>query len=83
MRPLPVVVERMLGADTAQVSLVEDQHSVGDLGAVVKTRRSATQFARGRRGAISRTPYTASPDSVVSPAFAPVEPRIPRGLPEE
>jgi hypothetical protein len=33
MRPLPVVVPRVLGKDATQVSLAEDQHPVGDLGA--------------------------------------------------
>jgi hypothetical protein len=33
MRPLPVVVLRILGEDASQVSLAEDQHLVGDLGA--------------------------------------------------
>jgi hypothetical protein len=33
MRPLPVVVPRVLGEDAAQVSLAEDQHLIGDLGA--------------------------------------------------
>jgi hypothetical protein len=32
MRPVPVVVQRVLGEDAAQVSLAEDQHSIGDLG---------------------------------------------------
>jgi len=31
MRPLPVVVLRVLGKDVAQVSLAEDQHPIGDL----------------------------------------------------
>jgi hypothetical protein len=33
MRPLLVVVPRILGEDAAQISLAEDQHSVSDLGA--------------------------------------------------
>jgi hypothetical protein len=33
MRPLGVVVHRILGKHPAQVSLAEDQHPVGDLGA--------------------------------------------------
>ena len=33
MRPLPVVRQRVLGKDVAQVSSSEDQHPVGDLGA--------------------------------------------------
>ena len=33
MRPLPVVVQRILGEDAAQVSLAEDQHPIGDLDA--------------------------------------------------
>ena len=33
MRPLPVVMHRIPGEHTAQVSLAEDQHPVGDLGA--------------------------------------------------
>ena len=32
MRPLPVMVQRILREDTAQMSLAEDQHPVGDLG---------------------------------------------------
>jgi hypothetical protein len=32
MRPLPVVVRRVLGEDAAQVSFPEDQHSVGEFG---------------------------------------------------
>jgi hypothetical protein len=31
MRPLSVVVPRVLGKDAAQVPLAEDQHPVGDL----------------------------------------------------
>ena len=33
MRPLPVVVPRVLGEDAVQVPLTEDQHPIGDLGA--------------------------------------------------
>ena len=33
MRPLPVVMHRIPDEHTAQVSLAEDQHPVGDLGA--------------------------------------------------
>ena len=33
MWPPPVVVQRVLGKDAAQVSPAEDQHPVGDLGA--------------------------------------------------
>jgi hypothetical protein len=33
MRPLQVVVPRVRGKDATQVSLAEDQHPVGDLGA--------------------------------------------------
>jgi hypothetical protein len=33
MRALPVVVQRILGKDAAQVLLAEDQHPVGDFGA--------------------------------------------------
>jgi len=33
MRPLPVVVPRVLGEDAAPVSLAEDQHLIGELGA--------------------------------------------------
>src|SRR6476620_3433213 len=32
MRSLPVVMHRIPGEHTAQVSIAEDQHSVGDLG---------------------------------------------------
>jgi hypothetical protein len=32
MRPPPVVVQRVLGEDPAQVSLAEDQYPVGHLG---------------------------------------------------
>jgi hypothetical protein len=32
MRSLPVVTHRIPGEHTAQVSLAEDQHPVGDLG---------------------------------------------------
>ena len=60
MRPLPVVVLRVLGKDVAQVSLAEDQHPVGELCPHCQTKRSAKQFARGQRGGILTTSMPAS-----------------------
>jgi hypothetical protein len=56
MRPVLVVVPRTLGEDAGQVPLPEDQRSVTSV-RMVKTRRSAKQFARGER---SRTAVAAA-----------------------
>jgi hypothetical protein len=45
VRPQHVVVHRVLGEHPAEVSLAEDQHSVGEFGGMVSARRSAKQFA--------------------------------------
>jgi hypothetical protein len=49
MRPLPVVVQRILSEDAAQVSLAKISIRSVTSVRTLKTRRSAKQFARGQR----------------------------------
>src|SRR5215207_9319458 len=73
MRSLHVVVQRVLGKHAAQVSLPEDQHAVGNLGADGQHEAFGEAVARGHRGGILTTSIpasarTASKEAVNCPA---------------
>jgi hypothetical protein len=51
VRPVAVIVPRVLGQPLPQVPLAEDQHVIQALAAQRAAKRSANEFARGNRRA--------------------------------
>jgi hypothetical protein len=68
IRPLPVVVHRMSGEHAAQVSLPEDQHPVGELGAdgQHKAFGEAVRTRTSRWDLDPRCPHRSAPRRMMS-----------------